>query len=121
MTRWIPFFDRTLHQIVSFVIWTSQQCVSLFRNDDDWSLYVHLNIDGLMCLQRMFKSGSGLISETFERLTRHVLCVQSVRWHERRPVTYHECINGLHMGLRGLEEIVDSLDVTFVINDLHRT
>lgn len=53
--------------------------VSLFGNDDDWGLKVHLNIDGLVRLKGVFKSGSGLVSEAFKRLTRHILQVQSVQ------------------------------------------
>ena len=46
---------------------------SLFGNDDNWGLKVHLNIDGFVRLQRVFKPGSGLVSETFNRLARHIL------------------------------------------------
>jgi len=48
-------------------------CVSLFGNDNDWGLKVHLNIDGLVRLKCVFKPGSGLVPETFKRLARHIL------------------------------------------------
>jgi hypothetical protein len=57
----------------SALLYGRNGCVSLFGNDDNRGLKVHLNIDGLVRLKRVFKPGSGLVSETFKRLTRHIL------------------------------------------------
>lgn len=55
---------------------TQENCRSehiLLRNNDDGSIYVYLQINRLVGLQRIFQTDPSLLSQTFQCLTGNVL------------------------------------------------
>lgn len=63
---------RDTVELVS-IIHIIKQCDKLFRDDDDGSIQIHLNVNGLVRLQSILEACPGLLAQALESLTRYIL------------------------------------------------